>query len=217
MDAGYPATANLLACRADGVRLVAPIRRDSSRHTREGSPYARDAFTIDFDQQHAICPQGHRSATWNPGHHDGHDVITISFPLSACLGCPARPECTTSQQRPPADHGPTPTPTRRAVNQPCQSRPRTRLRRDRDQPDPAARLVDRNTPPTNPDHTPEQAQPRSRRIARIGQHGPHRYRHDLAGVVAGQDAVALEEPVRTHRPGGDYLRPAACRSSAMYR
>jgi transposase len=99
MDAGYPATANLLACRADAVRLVAPIRRDSSRHTREGSPYARDAFTIDFDQQHAICPQGHRSATWNPGHHDGHDVITISFPLSACLGCPARPECTTSQQR----------------------------------------------------------------------------------------------------------------------
>jgi hypothetical protein len=99
MDAGYSTTAGLLACRDDGVRLVAPHRRDSSRHTRTGSPYARDAFTIDFDQQHAICPQGHQSATWNPGHHDGHDVITVAFPLGACIVCPARAECTTSQQR----------------------------------------------------------------------------------------------------------------------
>jgi len=30
---------------------------------------------------------------------DGHDMITINFPLSVCLGCPARPECTTSHQR----------------------------------------------------------------------------------------------------------------------
>jgi transposase len=99
MDAGYSTTAALLACRDDGVRLIAPHRRDSSRHTRTGSAYARDAFTIDFDQQYAICPQGHKSATWNPGHHDGHDVITVAFPLGACIVCPARAECTTSQQR----------------------------------------------------------------------------------------------------------------------
>jgi hypothetical protein len=99
MDAGYPATGSLLACRADQVRLVAPIRPDSSRHTRTGSRYARDAFTIDFDRREATCPKGHRSATWNPGHQDGHDVITVSFPLGACIVCPARSECTTSQQR----------------------------------------------------------------------------------------------------------------------
>jgi hypothetical protein len=46
-----------------------------------------------------VCPQGHRSATWNPGHHDGHDVITVGFPLGACIICPARPECTTAKQR----------------------------------------------------------------------------------------------------------------------
>jgi hypothetical protein len=40
VDAGYPATANLLACRADGVRLVAPIRRDSSRQTRTNTATA---------------------------------------------------------------------------------------------------------------------------------------------------------------------------------
>jgi transposase len=99
MDAGYPTTASLLACRDDNVRLVAPHRRDSSRHTRTGSAYARDKFTIDFDRREAICPQGHRSATWNPGHQDGQDVITVAFPLGACIVCPARPECTTSQQR----------------------------------------------------------------------------------------------------------------------
>jgi hypothetical protein len=99
MDAGYSTTAALLTCRDDGVRLVAPHRRDSSRHTRTGSACARDAFTIDFDQQHATCPQGHRSATWNPGRQDGHDVITVAFPLGACLVCPARSECTTSRQR----------------------------------------------------------------------------------------------------------------------
>ncbi len=81
------------------VRLIAPMRGDSSRHAREGSPYARDKFTIDFDQQHATCPQGHQSATWNPARQDGQDVIVVSFPQSACITCPARTECTRSQQR----------------------------------------------------------------------------------------------------------------------
>jgi hypothetical protein len=75
------------------------MRGDSSRHARTNSPYARDAFTIDFDQQRATCPQGHHSATWNPTRQDGQDVIVVSFPLGACITCPARPECTRSQQR----------------------------------------------------------------------------------------------------------------------
>jgi transposase len=100
MDAGYPSTANLPALRTEHqVRLIAAMRGDSSRHAREGSPYARDTFTIDFDQRPAICPQGHRSATWNPARHDGQDVIVVSFGLGACIICPARTECTRSQQR----------------------------------------------------------------------------------------------------------------------
>jgi transposase len=100
MDAGYPSTRNLLDCRGQHqVRLMSPMRADSSRQARTNSPYARDAFTIDFDRQRATCPQGHQSATWNPGHQDGQDVITISFPFGACIVCPARSECTRSQQR----------------------------------------------------------------------------------------------------------------------
>lgn len=100
MDAGYPSTKNLLTLRTEHqVRLIGPMRGDSSRHARENSPYARDKFTIDFDRQHATCPQGHRSATWNPSRQDGQDVIVVSFPLGACIICPARTDCTRSQQR----------------------------------------------------------------------------------------------------------------------
>ncbi len=42
MDAGYPSTAILLALRTEHqVRLVGPMRGDSSRHTREDSPNTR--------------------------------------------------------------------------------------------------------------------------------------------------------------------------------
>jgi transposase len=100
MDAGYPSTKSLLALRTEHqVRLIGPMRGDSSRHAREGSPYARDKFTIDFDRQQVTCPQGNRSATWNPARQDGQDVIVVSFPLGACIVCPARTDCTRSQQR----------------------------------------------------------------------------------------------------------------------
>jgi hypothetical protein len=100
MDAGYPSTANLLACRTEHeVRLIAPMRGDSSRQARTHSLYARSVFTIDFDQKRAICPQGHHSATWNPARQDGQDVIVVSFPLDACIVCPARADCTRSRQQ----------------------------------------------------------------------------------------------------------------------
>lgn len=64
MDAGYPSTQSLLALRTEHqIRLIGPMRGDSTRHAREGSPYARDKFTIDFDRQQVTCPQGNRSAT----------------------------------------------------------------------------------------------------------------------------------------------------------
>jgi hypothetical protein len=67
MDAGYPSTANLLACRTEHeVRLIAPMRGDSSRQARTHSLYARSAFTIDFDQKRATCPQGHHSPHLEP-------------------------------------------------------------------------------------------------------------------------------------------------------
>jgi transposase len=100
MDAGYPSTAHLIDCRDEyRVRLVAPMRTDSSHHARTNSPYARSAFTIDFAQQKATCPHGHHSATWNPSRQDGQDVIVVSFALGDCIVCPGRMQCTRSAQR----------------------------------------------------------------------------------------------------------------------
>jgi hypothetical protein len=211
MDAGYPSTANLLTLRTEHqVRLIAPMRGDSSRHAREGSPYARDKFTIDFDQQQATCPQGNQSATWNPARQDGQDVIVVSFPLGACIVCLARTECTRSQQRrrqltlrPRHLHEAlrdaraeqqtdawkqtyraragiegtihqttTVTGIRQARYRPAQSHPRTRLRRDRDQPHPPLRLVDRHTHTTHPNNPPQQTRSHPRRIDRIRQRSP---------------------------------------------
>jgi hypothetical protein len=85
MDAGYPSTKSLLVLRTEHqVRLIGPMRRDSSRHAREGSPYARDKFTIDFDQQRVTCPQGHHSRR---GTRPAKTARTSSW--SASLSAPA--------------------------------------------------------------------------------------------------------------------------------
>jgi transposase len=100
MDAGYPSAAHLVACRSDyQVRLVSPVRADSSPQARANSPFARSAFTIDFDRQQATCPQGRTSATWNETRQDGQDVIVVTFPANTCIPCPVRAQCTRSAQR----------------------------------------------------------------------------------------------------------------------
>ena len=55
----------------------------------------------------------------------------------------------------------------------AQSRTRTRLRCHRHQPHPPQRLVDPHPTPTNPHHPPGQTQPRTRRIAELGNKVPH--------------------------------------------
>jgi transposase len=100
MDAGYPSADYLVACRNDyQVRLVSPVRADRSPQARANSPFARNAFAIDFDQQQATCPRGHASATWNPARADGHDVIVVTFAAATCIPCPVRDQCTRSRQR----------------------------------------------------------------------------------------------------------------------
>jgi transposase len=100
MDAGYPSTANLLACRTEHqVSLIAPMRGDSSRPARTHSGFTQAAFTIDFDQQHVTCPQGHHSGSWHPTRQNGQDAIVVRFPTSVCSPCPARTDCTRSRQR----------------------------------------------------------------------------------------------------------------------
>ena len=95
-DAGYISIDLLLAARARGITLIGPVLADTSRQARDGG-YAAAAFTIDWDRQHATCPQGARSTAWRPGRRKGADVILARFATATCAPCPARTQCTTSR------------------------------------------------------------------------------------------------------------------------
>jgi hypothetical protein len=87
----------LLAARARGISLIAPLAAATSPQARTGG-YTAEMFAIDWDHQHVTCPQGTLSKTWTPARNrTGHDVITVQFPAAACRACPARAQCTSAR------------------------------------------------------------------------------------------------------------------------
>ncbi len=50
--------------REHGITLVGPVRPKRTRQSRKGNVFDRDAFTIDWERQHAVCPQGKLSRQW---------------------------------------------------------------------------------------------------------------------------------------------------------
>ena len=99
VDSGYP-SAKLVAdaARLHGITLVSPMLTDCSRQAREGNGFHAAAFTIDWDHQQAICPQGQRSTFWNPAVQRGDEVIVVRFDTHGCQACPSRPACTTAKR-----------------------------------------------------------------------------------------------------------------------
>jgi hypothetical protein len=97
IDSGYPsAEAVVDSQRRFGITLVSPLQADKSHQARAGAGYDRSGFVIDFDAQHATCPQGQTSSKWEPTTHRGTDKIVIRFAAATCHGCPVREQCTRS-------------------------------------------------------------------------------------------------------------------------
>ena len=95
-DAGYAGAGQLLAARARGITLLAPLAADHSPQARAGG-YTTDRFTIDWEPQRVTCPQGAVSHKWTPTLHNGkRQVFIAAFPAATCRSCPARHTCTTS-------------------------------------------------------------------------------------------------------------------------
>jgi transposase len=94
-DAGYASAEALLAARARGITLLAPLRADTSPQARAGG-YTAAMFTIGWDSQQVTCPQGQVSRSWSPVTQDGTDKIIIKFARATCQPCPARASCTTA-------------------------------------------------------------------------------------------------------------------------
>jgi transposase len=72
VDTRYTSAAGILAAEHDhGVRLIGPPPADTSWQGRAGQGFDICAFAIDWQAQHATCPQGRVSISWRP-RHDHH-------------------------------------------------------------------------------------------------------------------------------------------------
>ena len=99
-DSGYASADLLLAARARGITLLAPVPPDSSPQARSGG-YTADMFTIDWENKQVTCPQGAGIQFLDPGpqqgdqHHPGPvrqgDLRTVPGPGPVHHRGPLRP------------------------------------------------------------------------------------------------------------------------------
>ena len=95
VDTGY-LDAELLAESKQnyGVDLYGPTRPDYKWQAREGSGFEAAAFTIDWENEVAICPEGKQSLSWTPAiDRQDTKVMKIKFSGKDCMPCPSRDLC----------------------------------------------------------------------------------------------------------------------------
>ena len=98
VDTGYLDAELLVTSEAQyQVDLLGPTRINLHWQAKANQGYAADDFTVDWQQQRVICPQGKSSASWTPAL-DGRDneVIKIKFAAADCSACPSLHVCTRS-------------------------------------------------------------------------------------------------------------------------
>lgn len=96
VDAGYTRARNVVESRQrHQVDLVGPVDEDHQWQTKVADGFSTARFQIEWDQQHATCPQGHHSIRWCETHTARQrTMIHIDFDAADCLPCPARGRCT---------------------------------------------------------------------------------------------------------------------------
>jgi transposase len=101
VDGSYVDAGLVLASRTQGIDLVGPVRPDVSWQARTEGAYDVSVFTVDWEAQTVICPQGQRNADWNLSRDpSGVEVVHASFPGPVCRACPSRPLCTRAKTAP---------------------------------------------------------------------------------------------------------------------
>ena len=104
VDAGYVSADHLLTSRTEhGIDLIGPVPGDQSWQGQAANGFAAAQFVIDWEAQHAICPQGQRSVVWmeRPDRH-GHPTVRIAFSKPVCAACASRADCTRAATAPRA-------------------------------------------------------------------------------------------------------------------
>jgi transposase len=99
VDAGYVSVGQVLAAADDhGVQLLGPLPPDTSWQAGDEDAFDLTRFTIDYDAQHVVCPNGKVSRNWQPARsRDGLPIIRATFRQPDCRPCPDRARCTRSE------------------------------------------------------------------------------------------------------------------------
>jgi len=101
VDSGY-ITAGLFAeSHQRGITLIGPPRPNTSWQAKVEGAFDDRAFSIDWDAQQVICPQGKRSSSWQdtPDRQD-RPAVTVHFLVRDCQPCPVRAQCTRAKYGP---------------------------------------------------------------------------------------------------------------------
>jgi transposase len=102
LDGGYVDAELLVTAHTQHqIDVVGPPFGSYSHQRRAGQGYDLSAFVIDWQAQHARCPQGHTSIRWTPGRDvSGDPVVRIRFHAATCRACPVSPACTQAKDAP---------------------------------------------------------------------------------------------------------------------
>ncbi|MFI7136181.1 IS1182 family transposase [Nonomuraea sp. NPDC050153] len=99
LDSGYPSAELLVDARTRfGIALITPVLLDHSSQARAAVGYDRSAFTIDWDAEQVICPQGRASSSWSRCTQRDTEAIVVKFSGEICRPCPVRSLCTSAKK-----------------------------------------------------------------------------------------------------------------------
>src|SRR5260370_11362280 len=98
VDTGYVDAKLLVESQRDyQIDLVGPTRKDYRWQATQQTGFDASHFPIDWQQQQALCPEGHTSISWTPAiDRQKNEVIKIKFSITDCQACPSRSQCTQS-------------------------------------------------------------------------------------------------------------------------
>lgn len=97
VDAGYVTAERLVNSQRETIDLVGPTPPEPGWQAKAGAGFAASCFVIDWDAQHATCPQGKTSVSWGERQNQqAHAVVNIRFAATDCRDCPVREQCVSS-------------------------------------------------------------------------------------------------------------------------
>ena len=83
-----------------GVDLFGPTRPDRKWQAKEGTGFEAAAFSLDWENEVATCPEGKQSISWSSAIDNRHNrVMKIKFSSKDCMPCPSRDLCIRSRRR----------------------------------------------------------------------------------------------------------------------